>query len=409
MIIKLKLIVLCISVMTTLVFTSFAQTCSNYSFSTNNVFTNCRDLPHQNSFLHWTYDQGTGKLAIAFRHGGMSTSSSSNRWVAWGINPKRNLNSAMLGAQALVAISQSNTGTPSVYTSSISNDYNDPNQLQQGTIAYNVTGFSATRQNDEIIIFATLTLPSGTTSLVHLWQEGPLSSASTPQRHPQDNEHFDSKEALDLLSGHTQAASTSGNSLRRKRNVHGVLNAVSWGIMLPIGAIISRYLKVFKSADPAWFYLHVICQTSAYVVGVGGWGYGLKLGSDSVGVEYSTHRTLGIIIFCLGTLQVFALFLRPNKEHKYRVYWNVYHHLVGYATIVISVVNIFEGFDALEESVGDRYDDWKKSYISIIAALGGIAVLLEVYTWIVVFKRRSSESVPRGEDDEGHASKTQQV
>lgn len=86
--------------------------------------------------------------------------------------------------------------------------------------------------------------------------------------------------------------------------VHGVLNAASWGTMLPIGAIIARYLKVFKSADPAWFYLHVICQTSAYIVGVGGWAYGLKLGHDSVGVDYDTHRALGIIVFCLGTLQV---------------------------------------------------------------------------------------------------------
>lgn len=73
---------------------------------------------------------------------------------------------------------------------------------------------------------------------------------------------------------------------------------------MPIGAIIARYMKVFKSADPAWFYLHVTTQTTAYVVGVGGWGLGLKLGSDSVGVEYTTHRTLGFILFCLGTLQV---------------------------------------------------------------------------------------------------------
>ena len=85
---------------------------------------------------------------------------------------------------------------------------------------------------------------------------------------------------------------------------HGVLNAVSWGIMMPIGAIIARYLKVFKSADPAWFYLHVICQASAYIVGVAGWGLGLKLGSDSASITYDTHRTLGIILFCLGTLQV---------------------------------------------------------------------------------------------------------
>lgn len=79
---------------------------------------------------------------------------------------------------------------------------------------------------------------------------------------------------------------------------------VSWGILMPLGAVIARYLKVFKSANPAWFYLHVACQTSAYAVGVAGWGTGLKLGSDSVGVTQNLHRRIGIALFCLGTLQV---------------------------------------------------------------------------------------------------------
>jgi hypothetical protein len=73
---------------------------------------------------------------------------------------------------------------------------------------------------------------------------------------------------------------------------------------MPIGAFIARYLKAFKSADPAWFYLHVGCQSIAYIVGVAGWGTGLKLGSESASIQYDAHRTIGIILFCLGTLQV---------------------------------------------------------------------------------------------------------
>ncbi|KAJ1416812.1 WD40/YVTN repeat-like-containing domain superfamily [Sesbania bispinosa] len=68
--------------------------------------------------------------------------------------------------------------------------------------------------------------------------------------------------------------------------VHGMLNAVSWGILMPMGALFARYLKVFKSANPAWFYLHVTCQTSAYIVGVAGLGTGLKLSDESEGGEY---------------------------------------------------------------------------------------------------------------------------
>lgn len=95
--------------------------------------------------------------------------------------------------------------------------------------------------------------------------------------------------------------------------IHGVLNAVSWGLLMPIGVIIARYLKVFKSAGPAWFYLHVSCQFSAYIVGVAGWATGIKLGSESAGVVLATHRTIGILIFCLGTLQVSSNF--PLSSH----------------------------------------------------------------------------------------------
>lgn len=86
--------------------------------------------------------------------------------------------------------------------------------------------------------------------------------------------------------------------------IHGVLNAVSWGILLPVGIIIARYMSTFPSADPAWFYLHVCCQVSAYAVGVAGWGTGLKLGSQSKGVKYSGHRNIGITLFVLATVQV---------------------------------------------------------------------------------------------------------
>lgn len=154
---------------------------------------------------------------------------------------------------------------------------------------------------------------------------------------------------------------------------------------MPLGAIIARYMKVIKSADPAWFYLHVACQSSAYIVGVAGWATGLKLGSDSVGIQYDAHRNIGITLFCLGTLQVFALLLRPNKDHKYRIYWNVYHHSVGYTVIILSIVNIFKGLDIL-----DPEKKWKNAYIGIIVTLGAIALILELITWPIVLKRKRS-------------------
>lgn len=81
------------------------------------------------------------------------------------------------------------------------------------------------------------------------------------------------------------------------------------------------------------------------------------------------------------------MLLRPNKEHKYRIYWNVYHHSVGYCIIILSIVNIFEGFDIL-----DPAKKWKHAYIGVIATLGGVALVLEAVTWPIVLRRRSRSS-----------------
>lgn len=89
--------------------------------------------------------------------------------------------------------------------------------------------------------------------------------------------------------------------------------------------------------------------------------------------------------------QVFALLLRPKKEHKYRVYWNVYHHLVGYTVIILSIINIFKGFNILKLSNPDT-NKWRKVYIGVIIAIGANALWLEPYTWYLVLKRKKKNT-----------------
>lgn len=359
-----------------LILSSYAQTCANYGFSSNRVFKSCSDLPVLNSFLHYNHDSSSGKLEIAYRQTGVTSS----KWVAWAINPT---SKGMVGSQALVAYQQSD-GTMRAYTSPI-DQYQT--QLRESDLSFDVSDLSATFANNEIIIFATLGLSNiNGTTINQVWQEGSL-SGNTPQMHATSGTNVQSMGTLNLISGESGTTGGGSSSRRRKQNIHGVLNTVSWGILMPIGAIIARYLKEFKSADPAWFYLHVICQCSAYVVGVAGWGTGLKLGGDSPGVQFNPHRTIGIILFCLATLQVFALLLRPKPDHKYRAYWKRYHQVMGYAVIILSIINIFKGFDILKPE-----KKWKHAYIGFIVALGIKAAMLEAYSWFVWFRRKRSES-----------------
>lgn len=369
-----------------------AQDCNSYAFKSNNKFSTCSSLPLQNAFLHWTYNSTKHTADIAFRHGGVSTS----RWVAWALNINK---TGMVGAQSLVAF-QNSSNVMRVYTSPVASTA--ITSLTEGPLSFEVPKISAefVSSSNEIIIYATLNLPTGRTSFSQVWQEGPVSS-DNPGAHALGTTNTNSVGTVDFSSGQTTAGGGVGNSKRRRRNVHGVLNTVAWGILLPLGALTARYLKVFKSADPAWFYLHAFCQSSAYIVGVAGWGTGLKLGSDSPGIKFDKHRNIGITLFCLGTLQVFALLLRPKKDHKYRLYWNIYHHSIGYAVIALSIANIFEGFDIL-----DPAKKWKRAYIGVIIFLAAVAAILEALTWFIVLKRKDDESdkYPQGANGNGNGN-----
>ncbi|XP_042424350.1 cytochrome b561 and DOMON domain-containing protein At5g47530-like [Zingiber officinale] len=361
-----------------------AQTCdAAITFSNDKLYTACNVLPYHSASLHWNYFASNGTVDIAYRASGSSAS-----WVAWAINPN---SAGMIGANAFLAFTNTTTGNVAVFATRFTSYSVQAADVRDEELAFTVYDKRAEYSNGYYTIYASLELPGNTTRQNTVWQASSDFSDGVPNGHPLSTANRQSMSTLDFLSG--QTASGGGNSRLHRKNIHGVINAISWGILLPTGAIIARYVKVFQFADPAWFYLHVACQCSAYVVGLAGWILGLKLGSQSKGITYHKHRDIGIALFCLATVQVFALFLRPDKNHKYRWYWNIYHYAVGYAVIILSIVNVFEGFDIL-----DPAKKWKNAYIAVIATLGGVALVLEAFTWAVVTRRRSSEKPHNGDN-----------
>ncbi|XP_059428425.1 cytochrome b561 and DOMON domain-containing protein At3g25290-like [Corylus avellana] len=347
-------------------------TCTSQTFTNNNLYTRCVDLTQLTAYLHWTLDQANSSLSIAF----IAPPAKSDGWVAWAINPTA---TGMKGSQALVAFQSDGAMTVKTYNISAIGP------ITESKLSFEVWDLSAEQSDGVMRIFAKVKVPENAVTVNQVWQVGSSVTSGVPDSHAMQAANLNSKSTLNFNSGQTET--TGGGSRTKKKNIHGVLNVVSWGILFPTGAIIARYLRTFESADPAWFYLHVFCQVSAYAIGVAGWGTGLKLGSDSPGIQFTGHRNIGIALFCLATVQIFALFLRPKKDHKYRFYWNIYHHALGYAILVLGILNIFKGYDILLPA-----KKWKSAYIIVIIVLGAIALLLEAITWIVVLRRKSSKS-----------------
>jgi len=118
-----------------------------------------------------------------------------SRWAAWAINPN-GLEKAMIGAQVLVAYQLAN-GSRRAFTSQITSYVTT---MPEGKLIYDVSDFTATYADNEIIIYATLALPSNITTINHVWQEG-LVKNDSPGTHSFDNDSTSSYGTLDHLSG----------------------------------------------------------------------------------------------------------------------------------------------------------------------------------------------------------------
>jgi len=82
-----------------------------------------------------------------------------------------------------------------------------------------------------------------------------------------------------------------------------------------------------------------------------------------------------------------ALWLRPKPDAKFRKHWNVYHHAVGYTTVVLIIVNVFEGLDLLRPGA-----KWTNAYVVVLTILGGSSFFLEIITWSVWLRQRAKKN-----------------
>ncbi|MBA0704737.1 hypothetical protein Golax_016976 [Gossypium laxum] len=370
--------------------TAFSGHCS--TTTATKTFQKCTTLPTQQASIAWTFHPHNATLDLCF----FGTFISPSGWVGWGINPT---SAEMTGTRALVAFPDPNSGQlvllpyildPSVklQKSPLLSRPLDIHLISSSATLYG--GKMATIHNGATVqIYATVKLVPNKTKIHHVWNRGLYVQGYSPTIHPTTSNDLSSITTFDVLSG---SAATQHNNVDMLKLVHGILNAISWGLLLPMGAVTARYLRHVQALGPTWFYVHSGIQLSAFFLGTVGFAIGIRMGAMSPGVTYGLHRKLGFAAFCLGALQTLALLFRPKTTHKFRKYWKSYHHFVGYSCVVLGVVNVFQGFEVIGE--GRSYA--KLGYCLCLSTLVGICIALEVNSW-VIFCRKSKEEKMRRE------------
>ncbi|XP_057977468.1 cytochrome b561 and DOMON domain-containing protein At5g35735-like [Malania oleifera] len=348
----------------------------------------CRKLNTLGAEFAWTLSlsPNSSRVDIVFR--ARLPRNYTSAWVAWGVNPGRT--PQMAGTRALIAIVLRNQSS-FINTYNVTADTKLGCALKPSDIDVAVVKKNLKPEAEHLGIWATLDLDPkvyNVTRLNHVWQVGHDAEGTRPMIHPTTLQNVDSAETIDLTG--KQKSEGVGRHRHHLRVVHGILNIVGWGTLLPAGVIIARYLHKYPIEYKSWKGVHVGCQIVAYTLGTVGWFIGLWLGHASKYYSFRIHRILAILIFTFTTLQMLALRLRPGDNDEYRKYWNMYHHFLGYALIAVISVNIFHGIDILKP---DELT-WKWAYIGLLALLASITLAFEIFTW-VKFCIQKSKRVPK--------------
>ncbi|CAN0900960.1 Cytochrome b561 and DOMON domain-containing protein At3g25290 [Linum grandiflorum] len=319
-------------------------------------------------------------------------------WLAWGVNPGKK--AKMVGTRSLIGVVQSN-GSLAIAAYNVTRQTKmgcglkpssaaEPDQLVQ----YRDPRFEYHQEFDYFIIRATVLIrkDGGVPKLNHVWQVGYDAVGMNIGMHPVTLQHVDSTETLDLV---TLESTDFGDLQRHLRMVHGIMNIIGWGVLLPGGAIMVRYMRYpYQVQENWWFYSHLTCQLAGYGLGTAGWILGLYLGKASTRYSFRTHRLYSIFIFTFATLQVLAVKLRPRSTDEYKRYWNMYHHFLGYGLLAVIGINIFQGIGILRPDY-----TWKWAYIAILAAFAIVVLILETYTWIKFYRPQPPIHVNNNNND----------
>ncbi|XP_074273141.1 cytochrome b561 and DOMON domain-containing protein At3g61750-like [Silene latifolia] len=177
---------------------------------------------------------------------------------------------------------------------------------------------------------------------------------------------------IDYTTGFA-ATDSGGRNFDKMKRSHGILGMLGWGLILPIGAMVARFLK---GKEPLWYYLHTVIQFTGFIIALAGIVVGQAL-YNQIHADIPAHRGIGYFALSLSVLQILAFFIRPDKETKLRSLWAAYHRWFGVITLFFGALNI-----ALGIQVGGAGSEWKIGYGFLLGSLIVTTVVLQVFSMI---------------------------
>ncbi|XP_051131097.1 cytochrome b561 and DOMON domain-containing protein At3g07570 [Andrographis paniculata] len=335
------------------------------SNSCNSPLTLTSPLPFATSSLHCASVWSSEKYVLRYAQESSNvwnfilSTPNPNAFVGIGFSPNGN----MIGSTAIVGWANAD-GTTVINKYFLRGQTPSLVELQPSNQGLKIGNSSAILESNQLYLAFQLIDTNPSTRLIY--SVGPTGRIPTGPDYRLTQHRTMISTVLNYATGQFQTQSSPQASLKRS---HGILNMLGWGILMPIGIMVARYMRRW---DPLWFYSHAIIQSIAFSLGIIGVICGLVL-ENRLDISVNKHKTLGIIILIFGTLQVMAVLLRPDKASKIRKYWNWYHHNAGRVVIVLAAVNVFYGIH-----LANGGTNWNTGFAVVLVILFVISLILEL-------------------------------
>ena len=134
--------------------------------------------------------------------------------------------------------------------------------------------------------------------------------------------------------------------------VHIACMMLSWGFLLPIGALMAISFRHFFTSPKRWFQLHIAIQLIGVLLNI----VGFCIPFLNMALHFtSVHGILGTVVFAMGLAQVLQGFIRPSKQANekptmLRRVWEMCHKGFGRIVILLAWINIFLGIQMIRNS-----------------------------------------------------------
>lgn len=175
---------------------------------------------------------------------------------------------------------------------------------------------------------------------VHLWAVGSSSQLS----------YHGARGAYSLALG-AGTVTIEVTDIAREKVLHGVLMVLGWGVLLPAGVLIARYLK-WKGK--IWIKLHIGMQILGLALGIAGLALAL-VQFGPLGGSLGGHGLMGLLVSALGVLQPLNGVFRPKKGSiltPRRRVWEVVHKGLGWFALALAVPTLVTGMLTLDKQEG---------------------------------------------------------